>query len=311
MANISPSVPGGSSDAVFLRTFAGEVLAAFKRGTKAMDRSLVRTISQGKSASFPSLWRASASRHTPGNELTGQVMTAEEVLITIDDLLIADTFVAEIDDLKSHYDHRSIYTSELGAALARQMDEQILAYGALGADSAARVSGGDAGTEIVDADAASNADSLVASIFDAAQAMDEHDVPAENRCVFVAPAVYYNLIESGSKVINADYGGEGSVAGGSLIRVAGFEVVSTNSLPGNETSNTAHPTAIQEDWSNLVALCLHKTAVGTVKLLDLSMQADYEVRRQGTLLVARMATGSNYLRPEGCVAIASSAFVPA
>lgn len=305
----------GGSDVtqLFLKVFSGEVLAAFQRQNKFLEKTMVRTITSGKSAQFPMQWRASSAYHTPGAELTGSTIYANERVISIDGLLVSHVFIADIDDAMNHYDVRSIYSAELGMALARQLDTQILGYLNLGADNAAILTGGDAGTEIVDADAGTNADSLVTSIFDAAQALDEHDVPAEDRFVAVAPAQYYNLIENGSKVIHRDYNGVGSISAGSLGQVAGFEIVSTNNLPGDLSGGSATnwPSALLENFSTTVALCGHKSSVGTVKLMDLEMQSDYDYRRQGTLLVARMATGSNFLRPESCVMISSSAFTPA
>jgi hypothetical protein len=43
---------------------------------------------------------------------------------------------------------------------------------------------------------------------------------------------------------------------------------------------------------------MHKSAVATVKLLDLGMEAAYDIRRQGTLMVAKYAVGHGSLRPE-------------
>ena len=40
---------------------------------------------------------------------------------------------------------------------------------------------------------------------------------------------------------------------------------------------------------------------GTVKLMDLSAETEWDIRRQSWLLVAKMAVGHKYLRPECCV----------
>ena len=50
----------GDRWASFLKIFAGEVLGAFERMTKTMDKHIIRTISNGKSASFPVMGRATA-----------------------------------------------------------------------------------------------------------------------------------------------------------------------------------------------------------------------------------------------------------
>ena len=60
------------------------------------------------------------------------------------------------------------------------------------------------------------------------------------------------------------------------------------------------------DASNHVALVFHKSAIGTVKLMDLAMESEYDIRRQGTLMVAKMALGHGILRPESAVTIKTS-----
>jgi hypothetical protein len=51
---------------------------------------------------------------------------------------------------------------------------------------------------------------------------------------------------------------------------------------------------------------MHKGAVGTVKLMDLSAEAAYDIRRQGHLMVAKYAVGHGVLRPESAVELASA-----
>jgi hypothetical protein len=55
MANATPSRSGqvnlaGDVDALFLKVFSGEVLTAFHRDNVFLGKSMVRTISSGKSA---------------------------------------------------------------------------------------------------------------------------------------------------------------------------------------------------------------------------------------------------------------------
>ena len=50
------------------------------------------------------------------------------------------------------------------------------------------------------------------------------------------------------------------------------------------------------------AIVMNKDAVATVKLLDLSVETDYMVNRQGTLIVSKYAMGHNVLRPAMAVA---------
>ena len=51
------------------------------------------------------------------------------------------------------------------------------------------------------------------------------------------------------------------------------------------------------------AIVMNKDAVATVKLLDLSVETDYMVNRQGTLIVSKYAMGHNILRPAMAVSL--------
>ena len=68
MANAAPvSVgqvnTGGSEDALFLKVFAGEVLTSFDRASVTAGAETVRSISNGKSATFPVMGRVDAAYH--------------------------------------------------------------------------------------------------------------------------------------------------------------------------------------------------------------------------------------------------------
>jgi hypothetical protein len=81
--------------------------------------------------------------------------------------------------------------------------------------------------------------------------------------------------------------------------VAGIEVVKTNNLPS--TNVTTGPAAYQGNFSTTVGLVMNKEAVGTVKLLDLATESDYDIRRQGTLIVSKYAVGHGILRADCAV----------
>ena len=111
---------------LFLKLYAGEVLTAFEAKNIMMPLMRTRTITKGKSASFPFLGRTSAEYHTPGNEITGGKIRASERIVTIDDLLISAQFVPNIDEAINHYDVRSTYSKEAGIALATEADKNII-----------------------------------------------------------------------------------------------------------------------------------------------------------------------------------------
>jgi hypothetical protein len=307
MANATVSRLGqadgsGSDTALFLEVFGGEVLTAFRESNEFLGRHIVRSIASGYSAQFPATWKTTSAYHTPGAEIVGTAINHNERNIAIDDLLVASAFIANIDEAMNHYDVRSEYSFQLGAELAKTFDENVAQVGCLAARASATVSGGSAGTQITDADSKTNADSLVQSVFDAAQALDEKDVPEGDRFVFLKPAQYYLLVNSSSKLVHADYVmANGGVDSGKVYSVAGVQIVKTNNLPS--TNVTTGPAAYQGDFSNTSGLVIHRSAVGTVKLIDLAVEMGYDMRRQGTLMIAKYAIGHGILRPESAVEI--------
>jgi hypothetical protein len=146
--------------------------------------------------------------------------------------------------------------------------------------------------------------------------MDEKDVPDTDRYLYLKPAQYYLLVNSGHPLINRDFTPDnGSVGEGVVYKVAGFTIVKTNNLPTTDVGATetvngitrAVPAAYRGNFTTTTALAMHNTAVGTVKLMDLSTEMEYDIRRQGTLLLAKYACGHGSLRPEAAVEIGTAA----
>lgn len=313
MANATISSIGqvnsaGDDQALFLKVFSNEVLAQFNRENKMLGMTTVRTISSGKSAQFPVTGTVSASYHTAGNEITGQAIKHNEKLIAIDDMLIADAFVAEIEELKNHYDVRAEYSRQMGSALSNEVDKHLLSLAILASRASANITGGNGGTEITDADANTNASSLIGSIFEAIQKLDENNVPSEDRFAIVSPDLFYKLANE-DKLVNRDFSDQaGDFAKGTIMSIGGVPVIKSNT--GVDVFNTDLSASISGanntyngDFSNVHCVVAHKSAIGTVKLKDMVSEATYDARRLGTLMTSRMAIGSGILRPESAVSI--------
>lgn len=307
----------GDVDALFLKQFGGEVLTAFEENNVALAHTQMRTISSGKSAQFPVTGKVGAEYHVPGTEILGLSMKSAETVITIDDMLISHGFIANIDEAKQHYDVRSIYSTEMGRSLARAMDKHILQVGVLAARATNVLQDEDGGSVVLnsfDGGAANfnmDGDALAAAIFAAAEQLDTKDVPENERVCFVRPQQYFKLVKAVNN-LNKDWGGSGSYADGNIIKIAGIEIVKTNHLPNADLSAATGVEAgsgnkYRGDFSNVSALVLQKQAVGTVKLLDLGMESEYQISRQGTLMVAKYAVGHGILRPQAAVEIRNAA----
>ena len=325
MANASPVKFGNANsgatrdDALFLKVFAGEVITSFDRASKTQGADMVRSISNGKSATFPVMGRIGASYHAVGTEITGSDINHNEKVITINDLLISSVFVSNIEEAKNHWDVRSAYSTEIGRALAFQKDKHILQTIGQASLASASITGGDATTNIVNTGIASATDATAAnamidSIFAAAKELDANYVPSEGRKCFMRLEEYYKLANA-TNAVNVDFSGNGSIAEGKVHKIAGIELVpvahfvdtnvTTGTDAGSATNGGSTPQAV--NLANFVALVSHPSAVGTVKLMDLAVEKEYDIRRQGTLMVAKYSMGHGVLRPEAAVGIKEAA----
>lgn len=304
MANATPIAIGqingaGVTDAMFLKIYGGEVLTAFDEVNVTQGRHIIRTIPHGKSAAFPATWKVSGGYHTPGTEIIGQTTNQAERIITIDDLLVSAVFIPNIDEAKNHYEYRSIYSRQCGLFLSNTFDKNVLQVKVLAARASATVTGAFGGTSLTSSGTLykTSASDLIAGHFAVAQAAREKDIPqGRTLSSFIRPAQYY-LLAQAKDLVDRDYtAGNGDYAKAEVLKVAGIELVQTNHLPNGVISTG--PTAYQGDFSKTAAVITTQDAVGTLKLLGLATEGEYDLRRQGFLTVSKYALGHGILRPE-------------
>ena len=297
------------SDNLFYKVFSGETLTTFNANTVLKDRIRTRSISSGKSAGFNAIGKVTAGYHQPGNVILGQKVNNGEIVITIDDMLISDTFISNYEEAKLHYEVRSEYTKQMGQALAQAYDRQLFAM------ALKKARAGQAGpvTEIGAAQtlsigASPSTSTIITKLYLAAQKLDEANVPEGDRYAYVSPAVYYALVQD-KTLFNRDYNAEGNgdYAQGIIRTAAGITIVKTNNMAVNHTTGTIQgsqggsaTTDYAVDASDTIALILHKQALGAVHLMDIASESEYQVSRQGHLFVSKMAVGFGMLRPD-CV----------
>jgi hypothetical protein len=297
-------------NAMFLKVWAGEVLTAFRKATVFEALHKVRTISSGKTAQFPIIGLNSASYHTPGNQIIGNQQKVAEATVNIDDKLISSVFLPDIDEAKNHYDVRSQFSAEMGNALAYTYDKNVAAVIAKAARTATNFNtdlpGGTRIKIVATSKAAITGAQLATALFAAAQKMDENNLPEGDRYCCLAPAEYYKLVQE-TTVINRDWGGQGAYADGTVLKVAGIDIIKSNHLPTtNRSAASGENNAYDADYTKSVALVWNPMCAGTVKLMDLKMETtggDVHALWQGTFMVASMALGTGILRPDCAIEI--------
>lgn len=308
MANANPLRIGqvngaGDPRALFLKVYGGEVLTRFHRQSAFRERHMVRQTASGKSAQFPVTGGVTAAYHTPGTEITGTNLKANERIIAIGDTLVAASFIPDIDEMLSHFDYRSIISGEQGDTLANTYDRNVSRAFILAARAPAIVDGLAGGSNITNAAMLTDGTVLWNGIYNSGVILDQKDIPQGDRYTWVRP-VQHALIVQSEKPINRDINpqGNGSIARGEVIMINGLPIIKTNNLVStDDRTNTDIPADQRADFSTTAFVTGHRAAVGTVQAQDITTEASWDPRRLGTLLTARYLTGHGTLRPEAVV----------
>ena len=312
----------GQSDPVDTRSlmldvFGGEVLTAFDNATVTLDKHTVKSLSGGaKSYRFPKTWKASSEYHTPGQEMLGNDFTTGETTINVDDILVSHYAIADLDRILSHFDMRSIISKEMGTALAKTFDKNVFRQLLL----AARDTGSSpfpGGSSTADAALAANSSGVyngidwIDAIREANLTLFNKDVPEDMPRYLAVTAEIFDAIKYAKDsngqylVLNRDFGADaagGIQARAEKIVIDGVTVCKSRNIPGTDESSAAGVySKYRGDYSNTVGVMWCPQAVATVKLLDISMETERDVRRLEDFMVSKMFCGHGTMRPEMAV----------
>jgi hypothetical protein len=313
--------------ALFLKVFGGEVLTAFQRRSVTMGNHMVRTIQNGKSASFPVMGRTRAAYLKPGENLDdkrGEIKHSEKV-ITIDGLLTSDVLIYDIEDAMNHYDVRSEYSAQLGEALAIAADGAVLAEMALlcnlpaasdeniaGLGKATILQIGDKTALSADAEALGKA--VLKGLTTARARLTSNFVSPADRRFYTTPD-NYSAILAALMPNSANYAALIDLETGNIRNVMGFEVIEvphlTSGGAGDDLAGTnqkhAFPAvataAAKVALDSVVGLINHRSAVGTVKLKDMALERARRPEYQADQIIGKYAMGHGGLRPEAAGAL--------
>ena len=332
---------------LFLKVFSGEIISQYE--TKCVMKDLVRTrsIATGKSASFPLYGSATAKWHTPGDNIleaaSGYLTNFKyaERILTLDNMLTANTLINDVDELINHWDVRSPIATELGRALAYAYDRFAMSTFWAAATSTASITDAVsangtplAGQVITKGTTDPTGAQILDGLYEAQVALDNKDVPVEGRFCVVRPEQYQILL--GTPAVSTantfrfskDYGsGVGDVTKGTAatVEVAGFKLMKSNLFPKESlianTTLFANANAVTDvygangvgyggtastAYSMLKAwgICGHADAIGCVKKFDVTTEMERKIEYQGTLVVSKMMAGFGVLRPECAIGLA-------
>jgi hypothetical protein len=254
----------------FIRTYTAETIVAYKRSTVFAPLVRQKTITKGKSTTFPMLGRSTAEYFIPGNEITGGKLRAGERTVTIDDLMISAKRIYNLDEAMNYYETRSQYSFESGQALAYETDRNIARMLIKAALATNLASAADLvqsykqfdeeeftdNIQIGDVSGDENDPLAIAyAIQMAIKEMSKKDIDTSGLIVVLPPDQYFSLIDvrDSSKLtyMNRDFGGVGSISGTKAPPISGLNIIMSNNLDAEGLWNNS--TGVTTDSSPLDA----------------------------------------------------------
>ena len=335
VSNITPTAVGqqnltGSKEQLFLKMYAGKVLSTFETATKMEGMVDVQTISSGKSFTFPVVGRAEAKYHLrgdnmldPANGYLNEVEMSEKV-IYLDRPLVSARTTDDWDDLVNHWEAASRLATEQGNALGRKRDQQLLQLLHLASVTDPALTNQPSDTDVSQGGTISAAWSFaskaaaevsIQSIGTAAARLASRNVPMNEIYCAMNPTDYYATLTAPDSPFIAyetnKTGPNGNISDGetAINRVAGFKIFVSNHMPttakGEDlgTFNTYGDGASAADFTDIGALCFHKSCIGSLRRQGLTVARQRKEEIIGDLITAYFIEGHGVLRPEAAVTI--------
>lgn len=305
------SAMGLSNGQVFVPEIWVDDLLRF-RDKKLMASDLCRKImflgKKNDTLHLPRISRLGVYPRIPETPVNLQALTEGEYTMLIDRDVESSFSIEDILEMQAKYNLRSEYTREAAYALARDVDNQVLAMRA-----ALKFAGQelDTGATIVEAD-----------ILTAKEALDVNDVPAEGRKLLIAPQQESDIM-SLNRFISRDYiDGPSVIQRGRIIgSIFGADVIvstqiTRNSLTGytNGANGIASPTPgvvgspylpTQDSFTGLntagnrySALYVHPDWCNLAMALEPRVTASWENLYQMNVIVSRQVYAVKLFRPD-------------
>lgn len=303
--------PGGASTivnnanaATFIpEIWSDEIVAAYKKNLVLAN--LVKKMNfkgkKGDTVHIPKPTRGSASAKAANTMVTIQADQESEVQVLINKHFEYSRFIEDITEVQALASLRRFYTEDAGYALAKKVDDELIALGKSFGDS----DGGDwvhSNAYYIDASTgltayAANTVTTSDVFTDAGfrkliQLMDDADVPMDGR-KFAIPPSLRNAIMGETRYTSSDFVDGRGVQNGQIGSLYGIDIFVSSNMPTIETAaaNTAGD-AIK------AALLFHTDTMVLAEQLGVRSQTQYKQEYLSTLYTADTLFGTKVIRPE-------------
>jgi hypothetical protein len=308
----STSIVNNTNAATFIpEIWSDEVVAAYKKNLVLAN--LVRKMSfkgkKGDTLHIPKPTRGTATAKAANTAVTIQADTETEVQVLVNKHFEYSRFIEDITEVQALASLRSFYTEDAGYALAKQVDDELIALGqTFGNGTSSWIHSNsyyiDASTGLT----AYAADTVVpADVFTDAgfrrliQLMDDADVPMDGR-KFAIPPSLRNAIMGIDRYNSSDFVDGRGVQNGQIGSLYGIDIFVSSNMPVIETAteNTAGDGV-------KAALLFHTDTMVLAEQLGVRSQTQYKQDYLATLYTADTLFGTKVVRPEAGFVLAVNA----
>ena len=308
----STSIVNNTAAATFIpEIWSDEVIAAYK--SNLVLANLVRKMSfkgkKGDTLHIPKPVRGSATAKAANTAVTIQANTESEVQVLINKHFEYSRFIEDITAVQALASLRSFYTEDAGYALAKQVDDELIALGQTFGDgtsswvhSNSYYIDGTSGLTAYAVDTVAAADVFTDAGFrKLIQLMDDADVPMDGR-KFAIPPSLRNAIMGVDRYNSSDFVDGRGVQNGQIGKLYGIDIFVSSNMPTIETAaeNTAGD-AVK------AALLFHTDTMVLAEQVGVRSQTQYKLDYLSTLYTADTLFGVKVVRPEAGFVLAVNA----
>ena len=279
--------------------WSDEVIGSYK--SNLVLANLVTKMShkgkKGDTIHIPAPSRGSASAKAANTQVTLSAATNSVVNISIDKHYEYSKLIEDIAEVQALASMRKFYTDDAGYALATQVDDDLFALfeglqgGTVGGSGAAAwetaVIGGD-GTTDYTGNSTNASDITDAGIRKMILALDNADVPMDNRSLILPPVAANDLLAINRFTEQQFIGNGDAIATGKIGQIYGVDVFVSSNCPTVGTDR--------------VGGLFHRDAIVFAEQVGVRTQTQYKQEYLGDLFTADTIYGTGELRNDAGIA---------
>jgi len=284
--------------------WSDDIIAAYKKALVmgALVTKINHVGKKGDTIHIPTPTRGTATAKAENTVVNIEANTESVTNVSIDKHYQHSRLIEDIASVQALDSMRRFYTDDSGYALAKQVDDDIMAQfetlnggGSVGDNNwTGAWIASTAATLFDDATTGNGADITEAGLARAMQRLDDADVPMDGRKLVIPPVAKKDLIQI-DQFVSADFVSGRPVVSGTIGNIYGCDVVVSSNCPSFAS----------DDFSTMYRACLlfHKDAVCFAEQMAIRSQVQYKQEYLADLMTADCIYGVAELRDNAGLAL--------